>query len=165
MVIWKPIAGYEGLYEVSDSGLVRSLCAGRWKTTMLRKPVPDKDGYLTVILKKDGKCVNHKIHRLVAEAFLPNKNNLPVVNHKDENKQNNTVSNLEWCTHQYNLAYGSHATASCKPVIAVDGNGKKMRFASIREAATQTKTNETCISMVLHGRRKSAGGYVWTLEV
>lgn len=105
--IWKDIEGYEGLYQVSNTGRVRSLnyrCTGETKTI---KPRTSKLGYKGVNLCKNGKCKSCYIHRLVALAFIPNPNNYPVVNHKDENPKNNTVENLEWCTQEYNNNYGT----------------------------------------------------------
>ncbi len=110
--VWKSINGYDGLYEVSNYGRVRSLdhydCLGRLQRGRVLKPQRDGKGlYLHIGLWKDGKSKPRNIHRLVAEAFIPNPNNLPEVNHKDENKLNNSVSNLEWCDHKYNNNYGS----------------------------------------------------------
>ena len=112
---WKNIIGYEGLYEVSNTGQVRSLdryvkySNGRihlHKGKVL-SPVKDKYGYLVVCLYCNEKQKIIKIHRLVAQAFIPNPNNLPEVNHKDEDKTNNSVDNLEWCTAKYNSNYGN----------------------------------------------------------
>lgn len=111
---WKNVIGYEGLYEVSNTGQVRSLdryvkySNGRihlHKGKVLSSG-KDKYGYLAVCLSCNGKQKIIKIHRLVAEAFIPNPNNLPQVNHKDEVKTNNRVDNLEWCDHKYNVNYG-----------------------------------------------------------
>jgi hypothetical protein len=107
---WKPVKGYEGLYEVSNHGRVRSLDRReemkngrkRFYKGKLLKPMKDRRGYLYVDLKKDGQRKLHRIHRLVAEAFLLNPDNLPVVNHRDGNKENNHYSNLEWCTSSQN---------------------------------------------------------------
>ena len=113
--IWRPIEGYEGLYEVSNTGQVRSLdryvkySNGRihlHKGKVL-SPIKDKDGYLQVSLYYNRKMYKKYVHRIVAEAFLPNPDNLPEVNHKDEDKTNNNVTNLEWCDRKYNLSYGS----------------------------------------------------------
>lgn len=113
---WRDIKGYEGLYQVSNEGRIKSFYLGKEK---IRKLFNDKDGYLIVSLWKRGVSENPRVHRLVAEAFVPNPNNYPVVNHKDENKQNNMVwvnedgsidynkSNLEWCTVKYNTNYGT----------------------------------------------------------
>lgn len=103
--IWKDVPGYEGLYQVSSIGNVRSLnYRGLGKVATL-KPAPDKKGYLHVNLSKDGKNTTCQIHRLVAVAFIPNPDELPVVNHKDWNVANNQVGNLEWCTARYNSQY------------------------------------------------------------
>lgn len=101
--IWKAIEGYEGLYEVSNLGNVKSLRSG-----IILKQQKNADGYCHVSLcrKKEVKTV--LIHRLVAKAFLSNPENYNEVNHKDENKANNCVENLEWCSHKYNLNYGSY---------------------------------------------------------
>lgn len=116
--IWKNIKGYEGLYQVSNYGKVRSLDKkvkgsnqyGKIffvtkKGKQLKSRI--KNGYCNVHLIKNGVLKEFTIHRLVAEAFIPNPNNLPQVNHKDENKANNYVENLEWCTRSYNCSYGS----------------------------------------------------------
>lgn len=99
--IWKDIKGYEGLYLVSNLGDVYS-CLSNKKL----KPGSD-NGYLKVNLCKNNKVKQFTVHRLVALAFLPNENNYPCVNHKDENPSNNNVNNLEWCTYKYNNNYGS----------------------------------------------------------
>ena len=98
---WKSVRGYEGLYEVSDMGRVR-------RGDRVLKPYQRKrDGYMEVTLSKNNVPANIKVHQLVARAFIPNPDNLPEVNHKDENKQNNTASNLEWCRHRVNCNHGS----------------------------------------------------------
>lgn len=104
---WKDIEGYEGLYQVSNTGKVRSLNYRRTGETKVLKPSTSKLGYKSVNLCKDGKNKGYLVHRLVALAFIPNPNNYPVVNHKDENPSNNTVWNLEWCTQEYNINYGN----------------------------------------------------------
>lgn len=102
--IWKNVTeeGYENLYEVSNLGRVRRI--GK-KNGKCLKPYPNKKGYLQVDLTNNGKRKCCRIHRLVAKAFIPNPNNLEEVNHKDENKTNNMVTNLEWCTSEYNANY------------------------------------------------------------
>ena len=160
---WKPVPGYEGLYEVSNMGRVKSLCAGRWKTTMMRKPVPDKNGYQTVNLKKNGKYVNVKIHRLVAEAFIANPNNLPMVNHIDENKANNLHTNLEWCDAKYNNNYGSKPSKFMKRIAMLSKDGKLIRvFDSINDAASFCGVSPSTISTAASERRGPfASGYRW----
>jgi len=111
--LFKSIAGYEGLYEVSNLGNVRSL--GMWKGKgkgyfqegRILKTCKDKRGYLVVGLHKDCKAKTYTVHRLVAQAFIENPYNLPEINHIDEDKTNNQVSNLEWCTTKYNINHGT----------------------------------------------------------
>lgn len=102
---WKPICGYEGFYEISNYGRVKSLDYNRTKQEKILRQGKNKYGYLMVVLYKEGKGKTIKVHRLVAQAFIPNPNNFRCVNHKDENKTNNCVDNLEWCDHKYNLNY------------------------------------------------------------
>ena len=124
MEIWKPVKGYEGLYEVSSEGRVRSIertvpyiykgtnCTRVVKGTVLKqKHNPE---YCTVDLCKEGIVRQKFVHRLVASAFIPNPNNLPQVNHKDEVKTNNAVENLEWCTGLENVRYGTGNARSAK---------------------------------------------------
>lgn len=113
MEIWKDIVGYEGRYQISNMGRIRSVARvvtwknGSVKTYKSRIMKTNKRGeYIGVSLYKDYKSKDFMVHRLVAEAFIPNPNNLPFVNHIDEDKLNNVVDNLEWCTRQYNNNYG-----------------------------------------------------------
>ena len=99
---WRAVPGYEGLYEVSNKGNVRNVR----RNTLLRLS-KDCYGYIQVSLYKNGRRTGLRVHRLVTEAFLPNPDNLPEVNHKDEDKTNNRVENLEWCDHKYNMNYGT----------------------------------------------------------
>lgn len=105
--IWKDISGYEGKYQVSNTGKIRSLNYLHTGKTKVLKSNTNKDGYRTITLKNNHKCKTYFIHRLVAQAFITNPLNLPQVNHKDEDKTNNTVWNLEWCTPEYNSNYGT----------------------------------------------------------
>ena len=105
--IWKDIEGYEGLYQVSNLGRVRSLNYRRSGISKLLKQSTDEKGYKQVGLCKNGKQKNYHVHRLVAIAFISNPNNLPIINHKDENPSDNNANNLEWCTYEYNLNYGT----------------------------------------------------------
>ena len=102
MEIWRDINGYEGLYQVSDKGNVKSLISGKFL-----KQFSNYKGYMRVGLYKNHKCSLKSVHRLVADAFIPNEEMLPFINHKDENPVNNSVENLEWCTVRYNNTYGN----------------------------------------------------------
>ena len=103
---WRDIEGYEGLYQVSNLGRVKSLNFNHTKKERVLKGNPDKDGYLRVTLFKNGRKT-YRIHQLVALVFIPNPNNYPVINHKNENPSDNRVENLEWCTIAYNNCYGN----------------------------------------------------------
>lgn len=121
MEIWLPVADYEGLYEVSNYGQVRSLY--KPDKPIIKQCVGSK-GYNLVTLCKAGKQKSVNVHRLVAITFVPNPNFLPCVNHKDENKTNNIASNLEWCSYYYNNTYGNRLTKSAlkqsKPVLCIE---------------------------------------------
>lgn len=118
MEIWKPIKGYEGLYEISSFGNVRSL---RRNTTngKIIKSQKTKTGYYRVGLCKNGKLKHYFVHRLVAKAFILNPDNLPQVNHKNECKTDNNVDNLEWCSMLYNVRYGTGIERQTKARIGV----------------------------------------------
>lgn len=127
--MWKDILGYEGLYQVSDSGEVRSLdrfCTGsrfRWLKGKTLKQTKTTTGYNKVELCKDGKAVSKRVHRLVATAFIDNPDDLPCINHIDNNPSNNNVSNLEWCTQRENVIHAVCIGARGKtshPRIATD---------------------------------------------
>ncbi|WP_304610373.1 NUMOD4 domain-containing protein [Muribaculum intestinale] len=169
--IWKDVVGYEGLYKVSNHGRVMSFC--NRKTPLVLKQRNSVWGYPTVCLCKGKK--HHKtivVHRLVAKAFIPNPNNFRVVNHKDEDKTNNNVNNLEWCTHEYNCAYGTaryrigkahinHPKMS-KRVAQQNPEGELIRvFPSIREACRKLGINNGNLTEALKGKRRTCGGYVW----
>lgn len=107
--VWKPIVGFEGIYEVSNYGRIKSLPREKRTKGQILKPYLNRYGYHVVSLRKEakGKTYCLKVHRIVAQAFIENPNNYPYINHKDENKTNNNAENLEWCTPYYNTHYGS----------------------------------------------------------
>ena len=158
---FRDIPGYEGLYEVSNLGRVRSL-----ETERILKPSKNTWGYLFVSLYKNGIKKAVRIHRLVALAFIPNPDNLPCINHKDEDKTNNTVDNLEWCDDKYNANYGTRneriAEKTRKPVLQFDLLGNFIReWPSITKVEEETGIWQTHISKCCLGLRHTAGGYLW----
>lgn len=160
---WRDIEGYEGLYQVSNLGRVKSLkYRGHEGCIGILTPRLDGKEYETVALYKGGKVRNTKIHRLVAQAFIPNPNNYPQVNHKDEDKTNNNVDNLEWCTNEYNHNYGTRnervAKSLSKKVICIT-TGEI--FNSMREACRKYDINTGRMTECCQGKRKTAGGYKW----
>ena len=169
--IWLPIEGYDGTYEVSSEGRVRSLnYLHTWRTQVM-KPKMSSNGYLYVVLCKDGEQKQYRVHRLVTEAFLLNPDNLPQVNHKDENKANNAVTNLEWCTAKNNCNHGTRnarvSTAMTngklsKPVQQLSLDGVLVAlWPSLHEAWRQTAITCQSISGCCKGKYRTAGGYVW----
>lgn len=159
MEAWKDISGYEGRYQVSNKGNVKSLRYHRGTQEKLLVPGEDSDGYLHVLLYKDGKRRTCKIHRLVADAFIGNSDNLPSINHKDENKHNNTVENLEYCSVGYNNLY-----SKAVPVLQCDLAGNVIReWASMKSAseALKIKLTNICACCRKYGRVKTAGGFIW----
>ena len=115
---WRDVVGYKGLYKVSNLGNVKNCLSGR-----ILKSSNDNDGYKQIQLCKNGVRKTYKIHRIVAQAFIENPQNLPCINHKDEDKTNNRVENLEWCTLKYNVLYGTGIERRSKPVLQFDKNG------------------------------------------
>lgn len=159
--IWLPVKDYEGLYEVSDRGRVR-------RNGKILKDQDDRRGYRLVDLSKNGEVTKKKVHRLVAEAFLSNPDNLPCINHKDENRANNDVDNLEWCTQEYNVNYGTapekraeKAKRESKPVIATLPDGTKEEYTSSHEAARVLNGSQGSITSALTGRKPTAYGRTW----
>lgn len=110
MLEWFPLKGFEGAYLISKCGKVKSL----YKSCKVLKPKQDKDGYFSVALYYGGEIFHKRVHRLVAETFLDNTENLPVVNHKDNDNQNNSVENLEWCTEYYNAMHYIREASNCR---------------------------------------------------
>lgn len=169
--IWKDIEGYENLYQVSNLGRVKSLGNGKSRKEKILKPRKQSNGYLTVILCKEGEGKNYLVHRLVAQAFIPNPLNLPQVNHTTEDKTMNAVECLEWCTAEYNNSYATRNVRISKANI----NGKlskKVRqyslegefikeFPSASEIQRQLGFANNNISSCCLGKRKTSNGYIW----
>lgn len=178
--IWNNIEGYEGLYQVSNLGRVKSLPDRYYRKEgkILTNKVTAK-GYCHLQLSKNGVSKNYLVHRLTAEAFIPNPNNLPQVNHKDEDKTNNCVENLEWCDRKYNINYGNGIT---KRVRTNQENGTYQKIAeinrrnlsipivnmttydiypSIKEAERATGIDNRQINNCLKGRQNTTKGYTW----
>lgn len=188
MEIWKDVVGFEGYYQVSNLGRVRSL--DRFITDkrglkrnhkgFVKKLTPGNHGYMTAGLCRNGKNTQWLVHRLVAEAFIPNKEKLPFINHKDEVKDNNHVSNLEWCTQEYNNGYGTapdrvrdkiRELGQMRAVVQLTLSGKKINeYESLHEASRKTGVGLSNIWKAVNGgynthgkwvRINMAGGYKW----
>lgn len=178
--IWRDIKDYEGLYQVSNLGRVKSLGnGGTHKTSRILKSAKNTWGYLRVQLWKNGKGKWCFVHRLAATAFLDNPDNLPCVNHKDENPSNNFVGtpendykdgNIEWCSHEYNINYGTRN----EKVSKVMTNGKLSKtvlqftldgllvkeWSSTRECERNGFDN-SAVGRCCNGKQKSHKGYIW----
>lgn len=167
--IWKDVENYNGIYQISSFGNLKTL-----RTNTLIKQEMNK-GYFEANLCKNGKVQHVRIHRLVAQAFIPNPLNKPHINHIDGNKSNNNINNLEWCTHKENMVHArknglfneekmhdvikAMVNSTKKPVLQLKNNVVIAEFESISDAKRKTKTNH--ISEVLNGSRKLANGYFW----
>lgn len=157
---WKDVAGFEN-YMISDLGRVYSK-----KKKMIMKPTPDQKGYLRVTFYENGKNNTRKVHRLVAEAFIANHDNLPQVNHKNEDKIDNSVGNLEWCTNSYNRYYGTATERTQKSNMNCKSTSVPVRcietdtvYPSIREAARDTGAKN--IFWCCIGKRQTSNGLHW----
>lgn len=195
--IWKDVKGYEGLYQVSNLGKVKSLSRKiKEKNNRLRminekilKQAIDKNGYCKVTLSKNKERLIFSVHRLVATMFIPNKNNYPCVNHIDSNRQNNNVSNLEWCTHKENTQWAiktgrfENARVVQRERTIKNKLGKNHIFAnkatkrkvgqysldgkliaiyeSMTKASLETGIKVQSISYVCNNKSKTGGGYKW----
>lgn len=184
--IWKDVGiikgvDYTGLYQVSNYGQVRSLDrtdiylmkgkeVKRSRKSIIMTPVEDKYGYVKIQLCKNGKHKWFQVHRLVAQAFIPNPNNYPCVNHKNEIKDDNRVDNLEWCTVKYNNIYNGRQkriTAKRKKItLQIDQNTNEIikEWSSIKEAEKELGLPGGHISMCCNGKRKICGGYKWAFK-
>lgn len=176
--IWKPVVGYEGFYEVSNIGRVRSLARivecndGRkrkLKTRILRQPCAPS-GYYMVTLHKNGKQKSGLVHRLVCEAFIPNPLGKVEVNHKDENSKNNNATNLEWVTAKENNNYGTRKKRARKAIVEAQGRAVRQlsrdgelvaEYESLSAACNATGTHVPNIVKCAKGIYKTAGGYIW----
>lgn len=168
--IWKPVRGYEGRYEVSNFGRVMSLNYRMTKQSKLMSPSINSDGYACVNLTKDGVGNSHKVHRLVASAFIANPNNLPQVNHIDEDKLNNQVNNLEWCTGRHNVNHGTgNARRSSSQVngsksVGVKALDKLGNIALVFESIQEAQRNGFSAGNICEcckGRRNFHKGFMW----
>ena len=178
---WKDIQGYEGLYQVSNLGKVKSLNYLHTGKEQILKPGKN-NGYLAVVLCKNGKVKTFKIHRLVATTFISNPLNKPCVNHIDCNPQNNNVDNLEWVTQRENIQYAyklgrkksgfenvsaeqraiNNKKFKSKPIIAINlTTSEEICFESIREAGRQLNLSAGHINDVLKSRYKQTKGYTF----
>lgn len=187
--IWKDIRGYEGWYMVSNLGRVKSLertlsvtrygniHRSKFKERIL-KQYKNTGGYYIVELHKQDKGTQPKVHRLVAEAFIPNPYNLPCINHKDEVVTNNCVDNLEWCDYKYNNNYGTRPKRLsisntnnpklCKEIVCISNDGSETRmFSSIKEAASflGSDTLKGAISSCCRGNREQVRGYKFQYQI
>lgn len=141
------------MYAVSDDGQVWS-----YKSKKFLKPMSDSDGYLQVSLCKEGKVKSRKIHRLVAEAFIPNPLGLPQVNHRNEVKSDNRIENLEWCSAKDNVNYGTRTERTRKPVYCIELD---KTFESLSAAAAEVNGSVGHISNCCQGKRNTHCGYHW----
>lgn len=175
---WRPVKGFEGLYEVSNFGRVRSVdrdmpITAKGKRTGI-KHYPSKmlklqkwhNGYLAAYLWKDNKGHTLSVHRLVAKAFIPNPDNLPCVNHKDQTPTNNHVSNLEWCTFQYNVTYANaielRTVQYSKPIEQLTLDGQHVAYYKSAFQAEKLKGyDHSYLAQAARGKRKTAYGYQW----
>ena len=146
--VWKDIKGYEGLYQISNTGKVKGL-----KRNKVLKPILQRSGYYYVDLQRKRRLV----HRLVAEAFIDNPDNLPEVNHKDENKLNNSVENLEWCDSKYNANYGTRNKRRGKPIQCIETG---IIYWGAREMERQLGIKHNNIAEAIRNGTR-AGGYHW----
>lgn len=165
--IWKDVPNYEGIYQISNYGRVKSFRAYNsytkkyYKREKILNTKIDTNGYYVVSLcNKNQKYF--RIHRLVAKVFIPNPNNYPIINHKDENKLNNRVDNLEWCTYSYNNSYGTRNKNISKPILQYDLDGNFLNeYCSINEASRKLNINHSSIIFALQGKSKQSHGYIW----
>ena len=168
---WKSVEGFEGLYEISNLGRVKSLGNNKSRKERILKPKKHRDGYLQVCLCRNGKHKMFQVHRLVATMFIPNPEDFEQVNHRDEVKTNNCVSNLEWCSRKYNSNYGTRnirvaTSLTNHPAFSKVVEASKysdfseicLRFASTHEAGRNGYDQRT-VSTCCNGRYCSKGNF------
>lgn len=158
---WKNIKNYEGLYQVSNFGRIKSLKRTANNNHIVKekilKPQKNKNGYLFVNLYKNGNMKRKSIHRLVALAFIENIYNFPYINHKDKNKKNNKVNNLEWCTQSYNIIYSKG-----KKINQYDKNNNFIKtWDAIADIKRELNIDSSSIVRCCKGIKNSAGGFKW----
>lgn len=159
--IWKPVQGYEDSYLVSNLGNIRGL-----KRNKILKVRKSTRGYGQVNLSKRSVMKTHRVHQLVATHFLPNPLNLPEINHLNEDKLDNRVENLEWCTRSHNVNYGNRTEKQkakvSVPVVQFSLSGDQIAvYPSMIQAARELKLSHSSISECCSGKRKTLGGYMW----
>ena len=173
--VWMDVVGYEGYYKVSNKGNVRSVertdALGRKQGGLTLRLAPHTGGYLCITLNKNGKKKTKLVHRLVAETFLPNPNNYPEVNHLDEDKTNNELSNLEWCEPSYNINYGPRnkkdAQTKSKKVRAINiESGEVATFSSTKDAMRKgySSGNVSAACRGIYYGGNLYRGYEWSYE-
>ena len=157
---WKDIPNYEGLYQISNLGNIK-----RKKDNYIFKKNKNNGGYRIVTLTKNKIEKNVSVHRLVAQAFIPNPNNLPQINHIDGNKMNNNVNNLEWCTQSENMKHAyinNLEVQKGKKIIQYDIDMNIIKiWNKMIDAENQLNISHSKISMVCQGKRNKAGGFIW----
>ena len=165
--IYKDIVGYEGKYQVSNLGNVKSLNYHRSGKEKVLTPFHKPNGYMTITLWKDNSGHTKHIHRLVAETFIENPDNLPEVNHIDENKENNRIDNLEWCNSKYNMNYGEGAHKKSaenhkKTVEQYDLQGNFIKeWRSATDIHKELGFSNSNIAKCCRNKSKTAYGYIW----
>lgn len=163
--IWKDIEGFEGRYQISSLGRVKSFLVDT-ENGMILKPMVCTNGYLRIDLRNNGKYYKFLVHRVVAETFLPNPNNFEYVNHKDESRDNNCVDNLEWCTPKYNANYGTAkqriADAKSKPIVQYEKNGDYLKtWKSSMEVQRTLGFDRSSILRCCMGKQATSYKYIW----
>ena len=158
--IWKDIKDYEDLYTISNYGKIK-----RKKDNYIFKENKNSRGYRVITLTKNKIEKSYSVHRLVAETFIPNIYNLPQINHKDGNKMNNKVNNLEWCNQSYNMKHAYKnglEIKKCKKVNQYDlDNNLIMTWNSVKEASKKLGIKSQKIYLVCNSKRNKAGNYIW----